>query len=98
MQPDDIHRYHHGDLVADITTADTTLTVCGVVVYCCKRFGAPLVASTAPGQYSEYDGSRYVTFVKVGDELMKVTAAANASNPDPESDAPCQVFLTSAWV
>ena len=84
--------YHHGDLVADVTSADTTLTVCGVVVYCCGRFGAALVASTAPGPFSEWDGNKYVTFIKVGDELMKVITVATVSNPDPESSAPCQTL------
>ena len=74
-----------------LAAGDTAFRYCGAVVFCCKRYGAPLRASTAPGPFGDYgNGTRYVTFVRLGDELMKIVAASNASNPDPSSRAPCQ--------
>ena len=83
--------YHAGNLTEPLAAGATSFRYCGAVVYCCGRYGAPLRPSTAPGPYGDYgNGSRYVTFARLGDELMKIVAASNASNPDPASRAPCQ--------
>ena len=34
-----------------------------------------MLASTAPGNYSEWKGTRFVTFLRIGDELMKIVGA-----------------------
>ena len=77
--------YHAANLIQPISRTDTEFSVCAVVEYCCKRYGAPLVPSTAPGNYSDYKGTEYVTFVRVGDELMKLVDVANVTNPDPNA-------------
>ena len=77
--------YHVANLTHTISRSDTKFTVCAAVVFCCKRYGAPLVPSTAQGNYSDYEGSEYVTFVRLGDELMKLVDAMNVPNADPRA-------------
>ena len=75
--------YHVANLTHSISPTDTKFSVCAAVEYCCKRYGAPLVPSTASGDYSDYEGTDYVTFVRLGNELMKLVDATKISNPDP---------------
>eukprot|EP00039_Didymoeca_costata_P025303 m.12887 g.12887 ORF g.12887 m.12887 type:complete len:1151 (-) comp4749_c0_seq1:169-3621(-) len=85
--------YQIGNLTTSLKITDNTVSYCqpDQGVACCKKYGALLRPSTAPGDYSDYgNGSRYVTFVRLGDELMKIVGAKNISNPDPKSKAPCQ--------
>ena len=87
----DARMYHVGNLTEPLAAGASSFRFCGVVVYCCGRYGAPLRASTAPGSFGDYgNGTRYVTFVRLGDELLKVMGVASARNPDPASRAPCQ--------
>ena len=87
--------YHAGNLTAPIGAGDTALSICMAVPFCCNHYAAPLVPSTANGSYSHYTGTTYVTFLRVGDELMKITAAEPATNPDPESPAACQTLTVA---
>ena len=82
--------YLAGNLTKPLSAAGTELELCLGVPYCCGKYAAPLVASTANGSYSDYSGSGYVTFVRIGDELMKIVAARTKPNPDPEVDGKCQ--------
>ena len=82
--------YFAGNLTRPLSAAGTELELCLGVPNCCNKYAAPLVASTANGSYSDYSGSAYVTFVRIGDELLKVVAAHTKPNPDPEVGGMCQ--------
>jgi hypothetical protein len=77
--------YFAGNLTRSISAADTTLELCLGIPYCCGQYATPLVASTQiNGSYSDYKGSKYVTFMRIGEELMKIVEVETYVNPDPE--------------
>jgi hypothetical protein len=84
--------YHAANLTSAIGKEDTTLSICMAVPYCCNHYATLLVPSTAAGNFSEYHGSKYVTFARLGNELLKIVAVQNMSNPDPKSHAVCQTL------
>ena len=91
----DAQVYLAGNLTQAISAVDTKLELCLGIPNCCGRYATPLVPSTQTnGSYSDYEGSRYVTFMRVKDELMKIVAVETYPNPDPEIDpekgAKCQ--------
>lgn len=86
----DAKMYQAGNLTEPLDMSDTLLHMCLAVPYCCKRVATPLVPSTASGPYSDYDGNTYVTFLRVGDELMKILTVVTTPNPDPEIHGQCQ--------
>jgi hypothetical protein len=71
----DARVYLAANLTAPAAAADTTLEVClarGVG----GRQVSPLVASTAPGNFSDYEGTAFVFWVRLRGELLKVTAVS----------------------
>lgn len=76
----DARVYHAANLTAAITVGDTALEVCLVDGIGGKLVTA-LVASTAQGNYSDYDGTAFVFWVRLRDELLKVTSVS-ASRKD----------------
>jgi hypothetical protein len=71
----DARVYLAANLSAPATAADSVLELClarGVG----GRQVSPLVASTAPGNFSDYDGSAFVFWVRLRGELLKVAAAS----------------------
>ena len=71
----DARVYLAANLSAPATASDSALELClarGVG----GRLVSPLVASTAPGNFSDYEGSAFVFWVRLRGELLKVTAAS----------------------
>jgi len=66
----DARVYLAANLTAAVGAADSEIDVC------LATGSTPLVASTAAGNFSDYEGTAFVFFVRLGDELLKVTSAS----------------------
>lgn len=75
----DARVYLAAHLESAITRDDTTLIACLVPKSDGTGVVSPLVASTAKGNFSDYDGTTYVFFIRLRDELLKVTSATTTT-------------------
>ena len=86
--------YLQGNLTADLSESDSALQLCASLKYR-SRFPAPVPPSTTDGNVSAKPDPRhnisggFVSFLRIGDELIKVITAENVTASDPEAP-PCQ--------